>query len=327
MTTVSGTNGNDNLSVTATAGSTTTVNTGNGNDTVTVTGAGNTVVNTGNGNDLVNLSGSSGTNTVNAGNGNDVVLGGSGSDLITGGNGTAVLSGGAGNDVLVGGNGTDTLYGGAGNDILLGGNGKDVLIGGSGSDTVTGGNGADLGIYALSDHYKVVGSTLQSLAGDVDYYSGGQGDDTIRIVVTAAEYALISTQLGAYATWLSAHKNTSDSYFFNFANGTSGAGSPTSLNNGLVLDSWKSLQIENSGTVNVAQNATAATGSVNSLGLFTNVVGGSSSGFTDTFKIAGLAAGAAVVGTSLDPTVADAKYVDGTGTSPPLTPLSASTAR
>jgi hypothetical protein len=96
-----------------------------------------------------------------------------------------------------------------------------------------------------------------------------------------------------------------------------------------VLDSWKSLQIEivNSGTVNVAQNATAATGSVNSLGLFTNVVGGSSSGFTDTFKIAGLAAGAAVVGTSLDPTVADAKYVDGTGTSPPLTPLSASTAR
>src|SRR5262245_53263469 len=98
MTTISGTNGNDNLAVTATAGSTTTINTGNGNDVVTV--------------------------NASAGSNN-----------------------------------------GAGNDILLGGNGKDVLIGGTGSDTVVGGNGADLAIYALSDHYKVVGSTLQSLAG------------------------------------------------------------------------------------------------------------------------------------------------------------------
>ena len=48
MTTISGTNGRDNITVTATAASTTTVNTGNGNDTVAVnaTAGSTTIVNT-----------------------------------------------------------------------------------------------------------------------------------------------------------------------------------------------------------------------------------------------------------------------------------------
>jgi len=112
MTTISGTNGSDNITVSATTTSTTTVNTGNGNDTVTVnatassttintgngsdavtvSGSGNTIITTGNGSDLVNLTASSGTNTVTAGNGSDAVLGGSGIDLITGGNGNDEFS-------------------------------------------------------------------------------------------------------------------------------------------------------------------------------------------------------------------------------------------
>ena len=48
MTTISGTNGSDNITVAATAASTTTVNTGNGNDTVTVgaTASSTTIINT-----------------------------------------------------------------------------------------------------------------------------------------------------------------------------------------------------------------------------------------------------------------------------------------
>ena len=273
--TINAGNGSDTITVNSSGN--TTINSGHGSDTITVSGSGSATINTGNGSDIVNLSGSSGANTVSSGNGSDIVLGGSGNDCITGGNGTDVLSGGAGNDRLTGGNGSDTLYGGVGNDILLGGNGRDVLIGGSGSDQVQGSSGADLGIYALSDHYQIVGSSLQSIAGDVDRYSGGDGADTLRIVVTAAEYAKISPLLSAYANWLSSHQNSNDSYYFNFANGTSGAGSPSSLSNGLVVDSWKTLQIEivNNGTISLAPNATSASGSVGSLGLFSNLVGGS----------------------------------------------------
>src|SRR5262249_61549705 len=92
---------------------------------------------------------------------------------------------------------------------------------------ILGSNGADLGIYALSDHYKVVGSgataTLQSLAGDVDYYYGGSGSDTLRVVLTAAEYSLVKAQLLAYATWQTSHKNSDGTYSFNFAPGNSRA--------------------------------------------------------------------------------------------------------
>jgi VCBS repeat-containing protein len=336
MTTVTGTNGNDTIAVTTTTGQITTinagngndivtanaaagsllvVNTGNGSDIVTVSGAGDSLISGGNGTDVINLAGSSGTNIVSAGNGSDVVLGGSGSDLITGGNGNDVLSGGAGDDILVGGNGADTLYGGAGNDILLGGNGSDTLIGGSGSDLVTGSNGSDLAIYAVSDHYRVVGNTLQSIAHDVDHYNGGSGTDTLRVVVTAAEYSLISSQLAAYASWLAGHKgDCGGTYYFDFAHGTSGAGDlPANATSGLVVSSWEVLQIEivNAGTVTLASNATSSTGSLNTLGIFnTGAVG---SGFTETFKIVGVAAGAGVAATSLDPTVAQAQYVDGTG--------------
>ena len=87
-------------------------------------------------------------------------------NTITDGNGSNIIVGGAGADTITAGNGSNIIYGGAGNDTIKVGNGGDVIIAGAGSDTVTAGNGSDLFIYALSDHYTVVGSALQSIAND-----------------------------------------------------------------------------------------------------------------------------------------------------------------
>src|SRR3954453_14353415 len=126
-----------------------------------------------NGNDTIN-----GTNlgdTISTGNGNDTVNGGSGNDVITGGNGNDVLNGGGGNDLIIGGNGNDTLNGGSGNDTLIAGNGNDTLDGGSGSDLLTAGGGNDILIYRASEN-----------VGSVDVYDGGDGQDTLRLIVSQA---------------------------------------------------------------------------------------------------------------------------------------------
>jgi hypothetical protein len=126
-----------------------------------------------NGNDTIN--GTNQGDTISTGNGNDTVNGGSGNDVITGGNGNDVLNGGGGNDLIIGGNGNDTLNGGSGSDILIAGNGNDTLDGGSGSDLLTAGGGNDILIYRASEN-----------VGSVDVYDGGDGQDTLRLIVTQA---------------------------------------------------------------------------------------------------------------------------------------------
>ncbi|WP_420965872.1 VCBS domain-containing protein [Bradyrhizobium sp. B120] len=325
--------GNGTNSVTVT-GSNNTVSDGNGTNTVTVTGSNNTVSD-GNGTNTITVSGSN--NTISDGNGsNTIIVSGSnatisdgnggnliyaanttGTNTISDGNGTNVIVGGSGSDAINAGNGSNIIYGGAGNDTINVGNGTDVIIGGAGSDTINAGNGGALAIYALSDHYRVVSGALQSLAGDVDRYNGGGGTDTVRIVLTADEYALIRSQLTAYASWLAANQGCGGAtYSFNFAAGTSGTGVSTT-GGGLVLNGWEALQIQivNPATINLGLGASSNTGSLNNL--FTNTVGTSSTSFTDTYKIVGVAAGnGSTTATSLDPSLNVAQYLHGTATLP-----------
>ncbi|MGY4608900.1 VCBS repeat-containing protein [Bradyrhizobium sp. USDA 4474] len=316
--TVSDGNGTNAITVT---GNNDSVSDGNGTNTITVTGN-NNVISDGNGSNTIIASGNNAT--ISDGNGGNLIYaaGTSGTNSISDGNGTNVIVAGSGTDTIVSGNGANIIYAGAGNDTINVGNGTDVIIAGSGSDVISAGNGSDLAIYALSDHYKVVNvggsSQLQSLAGDVDKYNGGGGTDTIRIVVTADEYALIKSQLTQYANWLAANQCSSASYSFNFAAGTSGTGASTS-GGGLVLNGWEALQVQivNPGTIGLAVGATSSSGSLNSLNLFTNTLGTSSTSFTDTFKIVGVAAGnGAPTATSLDPSLNVAQYLQGTASLP-----------
>ncbi|HOG16695.1 MAG TPA: calcium-binding protein [Syntrophales bacterium] len=87
-------------------------------------------------------------NTVYGLAGNDTLAGGYRDDTIDAGDGNDVVSAGSGNDTVYGGDGNDVLYGGCyldgGNDILLGGAGNDVLYGEYGDDILDGGPGDDL---------------------------------------------------------------------------------------------------------------------------------------------------------------------------------------
>ncbi len=342
--TVSDGNGTDTVTVSSTTGSN-NVSDGNGTNTVTVSSTtGNNNVSDGNGTNTVTVSSTTGNSTVSDGNGTNTVAvsGGSatvtdgngtnlvyaagttGNDTITDGNGTNVIVGGSGNDTITDGNGTDIIYGGSGNDTIKDGNGNDVVIGGAGSDNITTGNGTDLAIYALSDHYTVTstpaGATLTSIHNDVDNYNAGNGTDTLRVVLTAAEYAIVQSQLAGFATWLAANKGSNQTYYFNFATGASGVGGDSSLGagGGLVVGGWENLQLQivNPGQVAIGYAATT-TGSLNNLGLFSDTVGTSATKFTDTFKIVGLGAGSTgPVATSLDPSLNVAQYLDGTATLP-----------
>jgi uncharacterized surface anchored protein len=134
--------GDGNDTVTVNGGGANTIDTGAGNDTVIVNGDGSTKVVTGDGDDTVTVNGA-GDATVAAGAGNDSVSGGGGDDVFRGGPGEDQLLGASGSDTLRGGSDDDTLNGGAGDDTLGGGAGDDTLKGGRGNDTMMGGAGFD----------------------------------------------------------------------------------------------------------------------------------------------------------------------------------------
>jgi Ca2+-binding RTX toxin-like protein len=144
---VTGTTGNDNVSVSS----------GYNNDwTVYVNGRSTSVsksrvwANTiqfhgGAGNDYFNfMTGQEALRLVAyAGSGNDRIFGGRMNDLIYGNSGDDYLSGGSGNDTIHGDAGNDTMFGGSGNDVLMGWDGNDTLYGDSGKDYLYGGFGRD----------------------------------------------------------------------------------------------------------------------------------------------------------------------------------------
>jgi Ca2+-binding RTX toxin-like protein len=130
--TVNGTNGSDQITVTA-VGSKVTVSGLPVTVTVDHADAGDVLaINAGNGNDTINASalpaGVIGL-TIDAGAGNDTVIGSQGADTILGGDGNDTVTGGRGDDVALLGAGNDTF-------IWNPGDGSDIVEGGAGTDTL-----------------------------------------------------------------------------------------------------------------------------------------------------------------------------------------------
>ncbi len=130
--TVNGTNGADQITVTAVG---TNVTVSGLPATVTVDhaeAADRLVVNAGNGNDTINAStlaaGVIGL-TIDAGAGNDTVIGSQGADTIVAGDGNDTVTGGRGDDVALLGVGNDTF-------VWNPGDGSDIVEGQAGTDTL-----------------------------------------------------------------------------------------------------------------------------------------------------------------------------------------------
>ncbi len=162
----------------------------NGNNLLNGTNSGDIIL-AGGGNDTVN--GGGGSDIIDGGTGNDILNGGAGDDLIDGGSGNDTIDGGTGNDILDGGDGNDTINGGAGTDLLLGGSGNDTLNAGSGSDIINAGSGNDVVIHVGSEN-----------VGTLNVYDGGQGRDTLRLVVSAslAQSAAFQAELASFRAQL-----------------------------------------------------------------------------------------------------------------------------
>ncbi len=102
--------------------------------------------------------GTDGDDTIDGLGGSDKIFGAGGNDKIMGGNGGDwMLVGGTGNDTIDGGAGFDYLYGSEGDDVLDGGDSQDALYGQEGNDILYGGN--------------------------IDFLSGGTGNDTYMIAL------------------------------------------------------------------------------------------------------------------------------------------------
>lgn len=144
---------------------------GAGDDTVTGD-QGNDIIFGGHGND--HLFGGSGNDRIFGGEGNDILYGDDGDDELHGESGDDILYGGSGADILYGNEGNDRLFGGPGNDQLAGGFGDDIVLGEEGDDTMSGGFGVDI-VQGGEGDDVVVGD----LDGEQDYYSGGEGSDTL----------------------------------------------------------------------------------------------------------------------------------------------------
>jgi phospholipase/lecithinase/hemolysin len=150
-------------------------------------GGADDVVQGGTTDDLVLAGG--GGDQVDARSGDDVVLAGLGSDHVTAGNGDDIVAGGVGRDWLDGGSGNDVVAGSGGPDFSQGGNGDDLLVDGLGHDILAGDRGNDAFLYVESALQGGVNATNGGA------FFGGQGDDTLYLVVSEELRAQLADDL------------------------------------------------------------------------------------------------------------------------------------
>ncbi len=183
-----------------------TMDGGRGDDTLDG-GGGDDTMDGGRGDDT--LDGGDGDDTMDGGRGKDTLDGGDGDDTMDGGRGEDTLDGGDGGDTLDGGRGSDTLDGGEGDDDLRGGRGEDTLDGGAGDDDLDAGRGDDFGIYRVSENI-----------GAIDFYDGGLGFDTLRLVLTQeqSESPEIQADIAAFQAFLAENSdaNSTEGPIFQF---------------------------------------------------------------------------------------------------------------
>ena len=80
----------------------------------------------------------------------------------------------------------DYIFGGPEGDVIQGTDTRDVIISEGGSDTIQAGLGSDL-IFAGDGDDRVIHVASERATGDFDFAAGGDGIDTLELVVTQAE--------------------------------------------------------------------------------------------------------------------------------------------
>jgi Ca2+-binding RTX toxin-like protein len=177
---VIGSNHNDTITGSTTAGG--TLDGGAGNDTIVVNAGGTTVIG-GAGTDVVAFSGAQASYTITNGPGGTITVSGGGlSSAVTlngveglqfadGGIGSTI-NGTASDETIYGTPFDDVLNGFAGNDTIYGLAGNDVIDGGAGADTMDGGDGIDMLSYvsataAISVNLGTGTGSAGFAAGDV----------------------------------------------------------------------------------------------------------------------------------------------------------------
>ena len=196
---------------------------------VTINGGGGTQI----------VVGSSFADTISTGSGNDSINAGAGNDTITGGDGADSMDGGDGDDTFniaglqVGG---DTIIGGTGNDTIrntgagalsissFGPSGSGTTATYSSIETLDGNNQAINGSNATNEvvNLSLIGQVLNvtgvsmadgadtvwtaaSHSGQVTVYDGGNGTDTINLVLTPLQLGAFSVgDIGSLNTYVAA---------------------------------------------------------------------------------------------------------------------------
>lgn len=197
--TINLTPGNDTF--TAAAGDSVIVG-GAGDDTIT-TGAGNSSITTGDGNSTITAG--AGDNVVETGDGNQTVTTGAGHSVVHTGTGNSTITTGAGNSIVTAGDGNNTITTGAGDSNVTTGDGDSTITVGAGTNvvdtgignnTVTAGAGNDTLIYHAAGNQNTLST-----------FDGGTGVDTLRLVLTRAEWMsdAVQTDVANYLKFLSEH--------------------------------------------------------------------------------------------------------------------------
>ena len=178
LLTVTGTSGNDTISLNTSGSNIKVSQTGAADKSFSAASVQKILVNALAGNDKVTIASTiAKPATINGAAGNDTLTGGGGNDIVDGGDGNDQLHGGAGKDALTGDAGNDDLDGGTGNDFLSGGVGSDTVDYSSRTAAVS------AGLQTGAAPTVVTGSGGGS--GENDSYigcetlRGGSGNDTL----------------------------------------------------------------------------------------------------------------------------------------------------